>query len=91
MKKDNPDLNITEIVKKCAAAWKELDNSKKVNYEQQYKHELEDYTRKYLEYESKLSEEQRTALHIAAEEKREERKKRKLRKVICFVGALLCC
>lgn len=89
MAKDSPGLKITELAKNGAVAWQALDNSKKASYEQQYRHELEDFTRKYLEYESKLSEEQRAALHIAKEEKQEERKKRKIKKVICAVQQLL--
>lgn len=83
MAKDKPELlkKITELAKHCSAAWQALDRSKKASYEQQYRQELEDYTRQYLEYESKLSDEQRTALQIAKEEKTEDRKKRKLKKV----------
>lgn len=79
--RDNPNIKITEIAKKCAEAWKVLDNEKKVSYEQKYKRELEDWTRRFLEYESKLSQEQREALQLVREEKMEDRKKRKMRKV----------
>lgn len=79
--RDNPNIKITEVAKRCAAAWKALDNEKKASYEQKYRHELEDYTRRFLEYESKLSQEQRDALQMVKEEKLEERKKRMMKKV----------
>lgn len=85
VKKDNPGLKITEIAKKCSAVWKSLPDSEKVNYEKQYKEELEGYTSKYLAYESQLTPEQRSALQIAKEEKLKENKKRKLRKVFCIL------
>lgn len=89
IKRDNPGLKITEITKKCSAAWRALDDSKKANYEVAYKQELEDYTRKYLEYQSKLSNEQRAALQMAKDEKQDERKRRSIKKVCLLLFYLM--
>lgn len=43
---------------------------------------MENYTRQYLEYESKLTEEQKSALRLAQEEKEVTRKKREINKVM---------
>lgn len=82
LQKSNPGITMSQISKKVAEAWKSLDSSKKLSYQQQYRQELEDYTKKFLQYESTLNEQQREALQIAKVEKTEDRKKRKIKKVM---------
>lgn len=79
--KENPGIKITEVTKTASEAWRELDEAKKADYEQQHRDELDRYTKQYLDYEAKLTDEQRAVLQAAKEEKLQERKKRKLNKV----------
>lgn len=70
-----------DVAKKCAEDWKNVDPAVKEKYNKEYKSDLEKYTKKYLEYQSKLTDEQRSAIKLAADEKRNEKQKRKLNKV----------
>lgn len=72
------------MAKKCGEDWKNVDAAIKEKYEKDYKIELEKYTEKYLEYQAKLTDEQRSVLKLALDEKRSEKQKRKLNKVFTF-------
>lgn len=85
--KENPNLRVTEIASKCAQGWKNLSVDTKRKYEKEYKSELEAYTKKNLEYEAKLTEEQKNAIKLASEEKKAGKKKRQLKKVCVSINA----
>lgn len=74
--KKNPEYKLTDIAKKCAEQWKTVDANVKQKYEQEFKNELEVYSKKVMEYQASLSDNQREALKLANEEKRKDKKKR---------------
>lgn len=78
----NPNLKVTEVVKRCSEEWKTLNETEKQKYVDAAKIEMERYAKQYLEYSSKLSNEQREAIKAASDEKTDERKKRVLKKRI---------
>lgn len=79
--REHPDYRVSDVAKRCSETWKTISSNQKSMYEQQYKKELQEYAKIQVEYESKLSQDQKTALEIAEREKQEQRKRRKLKKV----------
>ncbi|KAJ8945565.1 hypothetical protein NQ314_009186 [Rhamnusium bicolor] len=79
--KQNPNIKPTEIIKKCAEHWRTVSSELKEKYANAYKSECEVYNKKILNFNASLTTEQREAIKSAADEKKEDKKKRKLRKV----------
>lgn len=82
--KNNPNLAQTELLKKCAEAWKNIDVTLKEKLKQDYTNEYENYTVQYNKYLSGLSPEQQDVLLQAKEETANKRKRFKIRKVMCL-------
>lgn len=80
LSKRYPNMKATEIVKKCAEDWKNVDESVKQKYVNEYNVENEKYGAIMESYQARLTSEQKEALKIATREKTEERKKRRLKK-----------
>ncbi|RZC27719.1 HMG box domain containing protein [Asbolus verrucosus] len=80
--KSHPDWKVTEISKQCASDWKMIDPAIKEQYERNYKAELEEYAKKYLEYSEKLTCEQKDALKEYNKEAREAKARRRYRKKV---------
>ncbi|KAJ8916820.1 hypothetical protein NQ315_005827 [Exocentrus adspersus] len=79
--REHPTLKPTDIVKKLAEDWKSVSAELKEKYNVQYKSECEVYNQKILNFNAKLTSEQREVLGKVAEEKRSDKKKRKIRKI----------
>lgn len=88
IKQNNPELKLTEIAKKCAEDWKAFDPDRKQKLHEEYKLELEAYSKRFLEFQSKLTNEQKIALEELSKEKADDKQKRKVRQVIStfFLG-----
>lgn len=76
-----PNLKLTEITKKCAEDWKEAHSTIKEKYQGMYKEEVEKYNKNLIIFESSLSDEQRELMKTLSQEKKQDRKKRKHKKV----------
>lgn len=63
-----------------AADWKAIDPSIKTKYENEYKAEMEEYSRKYLKYTENLTEEQKLALKEYNQEVKSSKVKREKKK-----------
>lgn len=74
-------MKLGEIAKKCSQDWKDAHITIKEKYEQEYKTELTEYAQKLDAYEKSLSEEQKQLIKNVEKEKKQDRKKRKIRKV----------
>ncbi|XP_036591847.1 transcription factor A, mitochondrial [Trichosurus vulpecula] len=73
VRKQNPDLKNTEIIKKIAEAWRELPESQKKVYEEATKADLKIYKEELSKYMAELHPNQRKIL-------KEEKRRRKFRK-----------
>ncbi|XP_045476712.1 transcription factor A, mitochondrial [Harmonia axyridis] len=77
--KDNPELKITDVIKKCAEDWKNSSVAIREKYDNEYKKEIEDFNKIFLDYSMRLTEEQREYLKQLSREKTASKKKRKLK------------
>ncbi|XP_023563141.1 transcription factor A, mitochondrial-like [Octodon degus] len=74
IKAQNPDIKVTEVMKRIAEQWKELPNAEKKAYEDAYKVELKAYQEEMKRINEALTPAQRASL---AENKIQKRLKRK--------------
>ncbi|CAH2007234.1 unnamed protein product [Acanthoscelides obtectus] len=78
--KENPDIKITEVVKKCAEKWNSMSEEEKQKYKENYKIESEKYSQTISDYNKSLTNEQIQALKEIALEKKTKKQKRKMKK-----------
>ncbi|CAH2007233.1 unnamed protein product [Acanthoscelides obtectus] len=79
--KENPDIKITEVVKKCAEKWNSMSEEEKQKYKENYKIESEKYSQTISDYNKSLTNEQIQALKEIALEKKTKKQKRKMKKL----------
>ncbi|XP_044253829.1 transcription factor A, mitochondrial [Tribolium madens] len=80
--KENPNLKMTQVTSQCATHWKTADPSLKAKYQNEFKIEMEEYARRYLQYTESLTDEQREALKEYNQEVKKSRVKREKRKML---------
>lgn len=79
--KNNPHLRYLEIPQACAKKWYETDESIKSELQKQYQKEKIEYLKKLVEFESRLTDEQKARLKAYKKDLTEYREKRALKKV----------
>lgn len=80
--KDNPKMKLTEVIKLLSTEWKSVSDEKKEKYKEKYQKNWEVYNQEIAKYNANLSEEQKQAMHAATTEKRKDKQKRNLTKLI---------
>lgn len=78
--REHPEWKVTDIAKKCASDWNNMDTDTKLKYQTQYKKEMEEYGKKCVEYGKSLTVEQKEGLKMyktAVKKDKVTREKRK--------------
>ncbi|GJQ72180.1 hypothetical protein Trydic_g3272 [Trypoxylus dichotomus] len=82
LRKVHPHAKVTEITKLLADEWNKIDGSAKQEYEVEYKQAMTQYLKKSLDYNTKLTEDEKKILQEVAAEKARDKKNRAVRKAL---------
>lgn len=89
IKKQNPSLASIDLVKKCAEIYKDIDENIHSRYIKEYEKDRENYLKQRLEYETKLTADQRQCIADAKQAKVEKKKRVAHKKVRILLHVLM--
>jgi len=81
MQKQNPNLKLTDLTRKCAEEWKNVGPAIKEKYHVDYTKEMAEFELKQKNFAASLTDEQSEALEMVKKEKRSSKEKRKMKKL----------
>lgn len=77
----NPKATIPEVIRMVAKQWETVDEATKSKFEEEFKKEKITYIEKRAQYDSKLTDDQKTDIKHMKQELTESREKRAFKKV----------